>query len=250
MSLDARLSVPSPSAPPRGRLVLHGGGNVGPVLRPRLLEMVGGAEARVVIVPHASAVPENWQGSVAAWQRAGARQVELLDLSSLTGAVSQIDRAEFVWLSAGDQSRLAATLAATPVADALRRRYREGLVVGGISAGVAALSGVMITGEPADPVSGATHVAAGLGVWPEVILDQHVLARQRLDRLIRAVADHPGLVGLGIDEDTYVFVDEGRRLVVEGLSQAVVVEHAAGGVQPRSITAGSQYVLGGDEPRE
>jgi cyanophycinase len=249
MTRDARLSVPSDSdsAPPRGRLVLHGGGRVEPALRHRLLDMVGGPAARVIVVPQASAVPDNWRAALEVWREAGSRGAEVLDLTSPHHAVAQVEQADLVWLSAGDQSRLVTALGATPVAEVLRRRYYDGLVVGAVSAGTAAMSAVMITGEPADPESGATHVAAGLGLWPEVILDQHLLARQRLGRLMRAVADHPGLVGVGIDEDTCIVVDEGRRFVVEGLSQAVLVEHADGAVQSRSIAAGEIHQLAGDE---
>jgi cyanophycinase len=249
MTRDARLSVPSDSdsdsAPPRGRLVLHGGGRVEPALRQRLLDMVGGRAARVVVIPQASAVPDNWLAILEAWREAGSREAELLDLTNPYQAAAQVERADFVWLGAGDQARLVTALSATPVAEVLRRRYHEGLVVGAVSAGTAAMSAVMITGEPADPESGATHVAGGLGLWPEVILDQHLLARQRLGRLMRAVADHPGFVGVGIDENTCIVVDEGRRFVVEGLSQAVVVEHAAGAVLSRSIAAGESHWLGG-----
>jgi len=99
----------------------------------------------------------------------------------------------------------------------------------------------MITGEPADPASGATHVAAGLALWPEVILDQHVLARQRLDRLVRAVADHPELVGIGVDENTSIIVDEGRRFVVEGESQVVVVRARDGVVETTAIEPGGSH---------
>jgi cyanophycinase len=233
-------------APPRGRLVLHGGGRVDPGLRPRLLATVGGATARVLVVPQASAFPENGQAVAEAWRDAGAGSVELLDIADVAGAVRQIERADFVWLTAGDQSRLVAALAATPVAEALHHRYHAGLVVGGVSAGMAALSAVMITGEPADPETGATHVSPGLGLWPEVILDQHLLARDRLGRLMRAVADHPGLVGIGVDEATAVFVDEGRRIVVDGHSQAVVVRWRGGGVEATPLVPGASHVL--DEP--
>jgi cyanophycinase len=247
MTLDPRPSFPPDATPPRGRLVLHGGGHVDPALRRRWLDMVGGPGARVAVVPQASAVADNWQASLDVWREAGSRAAELLDLTSPHQAVTQIERADLVWLSSGDQVRLVTALAATPVADVLRRRYRHGLVVGGVSAGMAALSGVMITGEPADPVSGATHVAAGLGLWPEVILDQHLLARQRLGRLMRAVVDHPALIGVGVDEGTAIVVDAGRRFVVEGRSHAVVVWSQSGGVETQSVGPGEHHVLGSDE---
>jgi len=222
---------------------MHGGGGVDPGLRPRLLEMVGGSRARVLVVPQASAAVDNWPSLPEVWRKIGAGSAELLDLSSPGDAAAQVERADFVWLAAGDQSRLAAVLAGTPAADALRRRYHEGLVIGGISAGMAVMSAVMITGEPADPVSGATHVGAGLGLWPEVILDQHVLARQRLDRLVRAVADHPGLVGIGVDESTSIVVEQGRRFVVEGESQVVVVRARDGVVETTAIGPGGSHEL-------
>jgi cyanophycinase len=246
MTLDSRLSSPTDSAPPRGRLVLHGGGWVEPALRQRLLGMAGGVDARVVIIPQASAGPDNWQAILEAWREAGSRAAELLDLTKPSQAIAQLEQADLVWLGAGDQARLVTALVSTSVAEVLRRRYHDGLIVGAVSAGTAAMSAVMITGEPADPETGATHLAAGLGLWPTVILDQHVLARQRLGRLMRAVADHPGLVGVGIDEDTCIIVDEGRRFMVEGRSQAVVVESAAGAVQSRSLGPGELHQLAGE----
>lgn len=226
--------------------MLHGGGGVDPGFRPRLLADAGGPEARVVLVPHASAVRENWQASLDTWRRIGARNVELLDLESPGRAVEQIEGAALVWLGAGDQSRLVESLVASPAVEPLARRYRAGLTVAGISAGVAALSAVMITGEPADEATGATHVAPGLGLWPEVILDQHVLARQRLGRLERAVADHPGLVGIGVDENTSVVVVEGRRLEVAGDSAVVVVRMLAGRLVTTHVAAGTTHLLDAD----
>lgn len=231
---------------PRGRLELHGGGSIDPGYRPRLLAEAGGPAARLVLVPHASAVPENWQVSMDRWRSVGAHHAENLDLTNLERAVAQIEEADLVWLGSGDQVRLVNALAASPLREALRRRYREGLHVAGISAGVAALSAVMITGEEADGVTGATHVAPGLGLWQEVILDQHVLARERLGRLERAVRDHPGLIGVGIDEDTSVTVERGRLLTVRGDSVAVVVRVRDGRVVTEHVAAGTMYVLHGD----
>lgn len=231
---------------PRGRLVLHGGGGVDPEFRPGLLADAGGPAARVLIVPHASALRENWLASLETWRGVGARNAELLDLESPGRALAQIDAADLVWLGAGNQARLVESLAATPAAAALRRRHLAGLTVAGISAGVAALSAVMITGEDADETTGATHVAPGLGLWPEVILDQHVLTRDRLGRLERAVRDHPPLIGVGVDEDTSVTVEDGRRLTVAGDSVAVVVRLRDGRAVTERVAAGMTVVLAGD----
>ena len=56
--------------------------------------------------------------------------------------------------------------------------------------------------------AGATVIAEGLGLWPEALVDQHFLKRQRDNRLISAVIDRPTLVGVGIDEGTAVIVQD------------------------------------------
>src|SRR6185503_9273294 len=68
-----------------------------------------------------------------------------------------------------------------------------------------------------------TVIAKGLGLWPDVIVDQHFLRRQRGNRLISAVIDHPTLVGVGIDESTAVIVHDGSFDVI-GKSSVVVVD--------------------------
>src|SRR5205814_5842641 len=107
----------------------------------------------------------------------------------------------------------------------IRARHAAGVVVGGTSAGAAILSAVMLTGD-ADLKSvsrGKTITAPGLGLWPDVIVDQHFLARQRGNRLISAVLDHPALVGVGIDESTAVVV-RGTRIEAIGKSAVIVID--------------------------
>jgi cyanophycinase len=116
-------------------------------------------------------------------------------------------------------------IAGTGLDDTIRERHRAGVVVGGTSAGAAVMSAVMITGE-ADLQSvsaGKTVTADGLGLWPDAIVDQHFLRRQRVNRLIAAVLDHPLLVGVGIDEATAVVV-RGPRIDVLGRSAVVVID--------------------------
>jgi cyanophycinase len=99
------------------------------------------------------------------------------------------------------------------------------VTVGGSSAGAAVIAAAMFTGD-ADLKSltaGATVIAKGLGLWPEALIDQHFLKRQRDNRLISAVFDRPTLVGVGIDESTAVIVRDGAFEVV-GASSVVVVD--------------------------
>ena len=138
------------------------------------------------------------------------------------------------------------------------RRYRQGAVVGGTSAGAAVMSPLMMTGE-ADLESiraGTTELVPGIGLWHEVIVDQHFVRRQRWARLVSAVLDHPELVGVGIDERTAVEV-EGRNWRVLGEGTVVIVDarraecapanpgdrQAARGVQMTILRAGDSFSL-------
>ena len=108
----------------------------------------------------------------------------------------------------------------------IRQRYASGTTVGGTSAGAAVMSAVMITGD-ADLQSitaGKTKTAGGFGLLPGAIVDQHFQKRQRMNRLISAVLDHPRLVGIGVDEKTAIIVSEGRRFEVIGDSSVVVID--------------------------
>jgi cyanophycinase len=96
------------------------------------------------------------------------------------------------------------------------------------------MSAVMITGD-ADLLSittGATKTAPGFGLWPEVIVDQHFLKRQRHSRLISLLLDHPGLLAVGIDERTAVVVSGGRFDVI-GESTVLVLDARKARVEPR-----------------
>jgi cyanophycinase len=98
-------------------------------------------------------------------------------------------------------------------------------VVGGTSAGAAALSKVMLTGDAdlESLSSGKTVTIDGLGLLTQVIVDQHFVRRQRQNRLMSLVLDMPTLVGLGIDEATAAIVD-GDTVSVLGRSAVVMID--------------------------
>ncbi len=66
-------------------------------------------------------------------------------------------------------------------------------------------------------------LAKGLGIWEDGIFDQHFLQRQRNNRLLSAVLDNPGIIGVGIDEATAAIVRNGQIEVV-GRSAVVVFD--------------------------
>jgi cyanophycinase len=210
---------------PRGHLLVVGGnGTTDDIVRKAVLT-AGGASGSVVIFPQASELPDTGRESAEMWAKAGIGRAIVADPSDLPGTLKAIAEATFIWFPGGDQGRLVKALAGTPIPEAIRTRYQEGALVGGTSAGAAAMSRMMITGEAdlAAITAGRTELLPGLGLWPDVIVDQHFLKRQRGNRLISAVLDHPALVGVGIDETTAVFVS-GSQFEVLGKNSVVVVD--------------------------
>ncbi|MBM3782011.1 MAG: cyanophycinase [Acidobacteria bacterium] len=232
LSLWSTDNLAQPSA---GPLVVVGGGPTVAAITARTLELAGGTAARVVVLPQSSALPDAGDTSVKMWLDAGASDARKVLFGDVAAARAAIEQATLIWMPGGDQNRFMDAIAPTGLADVIRARHRAGVVVGGTSAGAAILSASMMTGEAdlRSLASGSTELKPGLGLWPEVIVDQHFLKRQRHNRLLSAILDHPSLIGVGIDESTAVIV-RGRDLEVVGVSAVVVLDARNGRVTPAS----------------
>jgi cyanophycinase len=235
VSTASLWSTPTLAQPSVGPLVVVGGGPTVAAITARTLELAGGTAARVVVLPQSSGLPDAGDASVKMWLDAGARDARKVLFGDVAAARAAIEQATLIWMPGGDQNRFMDAIAPTGLADVIRARHRAGVVVGGTSAGAAILSASMMTGEAdlTSLASGSTELKPGLGLWPEVIVDQHFLKRQRHNRLLSAVIDHPSLIGVGIDESTAVIV-RGRDLEVVGVSAVVMLDARGGRVTPAS----------------
>jgi cyanophycinase len=216
---------------PKGHLVVIGGGTIPDDVRARAVELAG-----VAVLPQASEVPETGPEAVDVWKKAGASRATALNVADRAAAIAAIKDATLIWFPGGDQTRLMKALENTGIPEAIRERYQQGATVAGTSAGAAVVSQVMITGNDMDLqaiTAKKTDTAPGLGLWPQVIVDQHFLKRQRHNRLLSAVLDHPDLVGVGIDESTAAVVS-GSRFEVIGKSSVVVIDARKATVTPAS----------------
>lgn len=242
------LAASGAASPPRGHLVVVGGGGVPDNVQQRALAISGGRAAVVAVLPQASELADTGETAAAMWLKAGAARAVQIDLSNLNAATQALSEATLIWFPGGDQNRLTKALAGTGLPELIRQRYIGGATVGGTSAGAAVLSAVMITGD-ADLQSitaSKTVTAPGLGLWPEVIVDQHFLKRQRMNRLISAVLDQPQLVGVGIDEKTAVIVTGGHEFEVVGDSSVVVIDARRARVSqvaPNELASGTELRL-------
>lgn len=208
-----------------GAIVAVGGGGTTPAIVARTLELAGGKNAIVAVLPQASELPTAGDGSVKMWTDTGAKSVRIVSFDQRDTARAILKVATLLWMPGGSQSRFMEKIEGTGLAEIIVERHRAGAVVGGTSAGAAVLSAEMITGDAdlKSLKSGTTVLKKGLGLLRDVIVDQHFLQRQRGNRLISGVLDHPTLVGVGIDEATAV-IFQGSMMQVLGKSGVVVVD--------------------------
>lgn len=177
----------------------------------RFAELAGGNKAKIVILPHSSSSPaETAEDLSNSFRALGVRETETL----MPERKSPLPDCSAVFMSGGDQSRMM-RLISSDLALELKKRLKEGLLIGGTSAGAAIMSSPMISGGMSDglPKSGSLYMTDGLGLLPSYVFDTHVSKRSRQERLMAALALVPGYKGIGLDEDTAVEIKEGRATV-------------------------------------
>ncbi len=144
--------------------------------------------------------------------------------------VNGIRQSGVLFFSGGDQLRITSVLGGTPFHEALLKEHREELVIAGTSAGASMMSDTMIvTGEAEEaPTKNTVHMAPGMGLWTGAVIDQHFSQRGRLGRLLSALAQNPGILGVGIDEDTAIEVSfREHRLSVWGSRTVTLLDGSA-----------------------
>ena len=205
------------------------------VILSRFTTLAGGQDATIVVVSTASSLgAEAGERYKQVFGELGVKTVRPLhavtrpQANDESAAVAVRD-ATGIFLTGGNQLRLASTLGGTRLADAILERFRHGAVVAGTSAGASAMSSHMIAfgASGATPKQRMAQISAGLGLLPAVIVDQHFQQRNRLGRLLSLIAQNPSLLGLGVDEDTAGVVGPDHVLEVIGRGSITVVDGAA-----------------------
>lgn len=236
------------------RLVLVGGGDFPEEARRWFVANAGDSHARILAITWATEYPEETFGDIVA-DFVEYRPAEIF--AAPRAPMTPEKRAEFlrllasatgVFFSGGDQARIMDVLADTELADALRRRFREGVVFGGTSAGTAIMSDVMITGNGNFDVLDGSQVETrpGLGLLPaDCIVDQHFIARRRQNRLLGLLMQHQGYTGIGIDEGTALIVEDNVSARAVGASKVLVIrpEAAAKSFALQVVVPGDRFTL-------
>jgi cyanophycinase len=145
--------------------------------------------------------------------------------ASLPEKLKALDGAKAIFFSGGDQLRITSQIGDTPIYERIHEIFAAGGLIAGTSAGASAMADTMLVkGQSAASFRiGDVRMAPGLGLLPNVIIDQHFAERGRIGRLIGAVSQNPRVLGIGIDEDTAIVV-EGHRFRVIGSGAVYLVD--------------------------
>lgn len=218
----------------RGPLLAIGGAedkvNAQVILR-RFVALAGGPAARIAIVPTASSIEGAGQRYKAIFLTLGAASAEVAYVADRAAALEVATAAPLadatgIFITGGNQMRLATILGGSPVEAAIQARHAAGAVVAGTSAGASILSRYMVAigSTGTGPRQRMAQLAAGFGLTDGVIIDQHFRERDRIGRLLTLVALNPGQLGLGIDEDTAALIGADGMLEVLGRGTVMIID--------------------------
>ena len=218
----------------RGWIIPIGGAedkDANPSILQRFVELCGGSEADIVVIPTASRLKDTGTRYEELFRGMGVAQVEVLDFDTRRdcqeeGRLARLARASGIFFTGGNQLRLSTILGGTHVARTIRLRNAQGVTVAGTSAGAGFLSEHMIAfgSEGSSPRASSMRLAPGLGLTNRFVIDQHFRQRDRLGRLTAALAYNPFAIGIGLDEDTAAFISPDDTLEVEGSGAVTVVD--------------------------
>jgi cyanophycinase len=222
----------------KGQLVIIGGAEDKEgdcVILREFVRRAGGTKARIVIMTAATELPrEVGDNYIRVFERLGAEDVRIIDTETREDAASStalqaIDKATGVFFTGGDQARITSILKDTEIDTAIHKRYAQGIVVAGTSAGAAVMPDKMIVEGDSETNARieTVEMGPGMGFLPGVVIDQHFSQRGRLGRLISALLLEPAVLGFGIDENTALVVTDHHIEVIGEGSVTVVDESEA-----------------------
>lgn len=193
------------------------------IMRKIIDESCKGVESRIEVIPTASQIPQIVGPEYKrAFEFLGAKDVHIMDLTRREEANSEefmkrAREADVVMFTGGDQLRLTSILGGTRFHDIILDKYiNENFVYAGTSAGAAAASENMIyQGSSSEALlKGEIKTTQGLGFIDNVLIDTHFVQRGRIGRLFQAVVNNPRTLGIGLGEDTGLFIYQNRMTAV------------------------------------
>lgn len=201
-----------------------------PFIFKEFIRRAGGKRSKIVVLPQASGLKNTGKEYAEIFQRLGAISKSLEFRERI-----QVDRkhhldalrnATGVFLAGGTQLRITTIIGGTEFEKELLAAYHRGAIICGTSAGTAVMSKVMITHgrSGSTPREGLARFSPGIGFTDKILFDQHFRQKDRLGRLAYAVSMQPGVLGIGIDENTCAIVENDKRISVIGKNAVTIVD--------------------------
>lgn len=210
-------------------IVVFGGGKIENELLLEFLSRSENQNPKLLIIPQAAKnddlekVGQRYKGI---FENVGVGNIRVLDLNDPNNALEAIEWCDVMWISGGSQIRLRKALEKAQVLKNIQDKIFDGYLMGGTSAGASIVSKVMMENNTIDKKTGKMRpiISYGLGVWENVIVDQHFSQRNRFSRLEVAVKVHPDLIGIGIDESTGVVYNGNNEFSVIGEGSVTILQ--------------------------
>jgi cyanophycinase len=197
------------------------------------LRCAGGTKARIVVMTAATSLPgEVGDNYIRVFERLGAEDVRVVDTQKPEDAnnpdyLEAIEQATGIFFTGGEQARIISCLKDTILDAAMHKRYSEGIIISGTSAGAAMMPDMMIIegDSETNPRVEVVAMGPGMGFLPGIVIDQHFAQRGRLGRLVSALLLQPAVLGFGIDENTAILVS-GDEFEVIGQGAVTVIDES------------------------
>lgn len=235
---------------PKGTLIAIGGGEdkgikelkdeqlknidfVSEEILKRFVQDLKGENPTIVVVPTASTLPEELAKDYSTlFHKLGVKNVEVMNIANRQDAkdpayCDMVEKAAGIMFTGGDQLRLTSILGGTAVLELMKERYTyDNIIIAGTSAGAAAMSTPMIyEGETIGGyIKGDVRITTGMEFLQDVAIDTHFIQRGRIVRMSQAIATNPGCIGIGLEEDTAIYVTEGTNVEVLGSGLVTIVD--------------------------
>ncbi len=239
-----QLSAQTNQSIPKGNLFIIGGGDRSPELIQKLIETAQlNKQDHIVVLPMSGEEPDSsFYYIKIQLEKACTNTIANLNFTADKANdktwLDSLKTAKLIFITGGDQTRFMKVVWNTPIYTAIHYAYENGSTISGTSAGAAVMSRYMITGNQllGDTSYSATfdklwngniEFSQGLGLITTAIVDQHFIVRSRYNRLFSALAAHPQLPCIGIDEATAIIV-HANKIMVTGASQVVLMSHPEG----------------------
>ena len=228
---EASLNRAVSQGPAKGTLLVIGGA-ASDIFYEKFMELVGGADAPIVVIPTAvtsdSLTAEDLERFKNSFTEKGFKQVTVLhtrdrDVANSKDFVKPIKNAAGVWFSGGRQWRHADSYLDTRTHKAFFKLLERGGVIAGSSAGATIQGSYLARGDTRKNTIMMGDHEEGLSFMTNVAIDQHLLARNRQFDMFEILENRPELLGIGLDEDTGIIV-EGDQFTVFGNSYVAIYD--------------------------